>query len=101
MNTFQKWASDQLKSIETALQVRKESPSLYLVDKISYLKAGIWHGDELQYELNIAILDQNEQKTNEILAAMRERDLAGAGTTRTAQEIAAAIVDNELKRSAM
>jgi hypothetical protein len=82
MNTFQKWCSDELKAIETQLRETGTPMSTYLVDKIRHLKAAIWHGDELQYELDIAVLESNEYEINRILLKMRERDLAGEGYTR-------------------
>lgn len=83
MNTFQKWCSDELRSIEIFLQARenKNPISTYLADKIRHLKAGIVHGDELEYDLQMAMLDGNEYEINRILADMRYRDADGAGYT--------------------
>jgi|688.fasta_scaffold1512476_1 hypothetical protein len=82
MNTFQKWCSDELKAIETQLRETGTPMSTYLADKIQHLKAGIRHGDELRYDLDIAVLEGDEYEINRILLEMRERDLAGAGYTR-------------------
>jgi hypothetical protein len=82
MNTFQKWCSDELRSIETQARENKTPLSTYLVDKIRHLKAGVRHGDELEYDLQIAMLDGNECEINRILADMRYRDADGAGYTK-------------------
>ena len=103
--TFEEWALRQLIMIGKILDQTKDEESsentLYLFKKVRALVLALDHGDELQLRLDIAQLEKDDQEIRHILDMMRSRDLDGAGNTRTAQEIAAAIVDNELKRSAM
>jgi hypothetical protein len=103
--SFEEWAFAQLLAIcklNGALDQTKDGKySTYVVEEVRALVLALDHGDELQYRLDIAQLDKDEQEIRHLLDMMRSRDLDGAGNTRTAQEIAAAIADNELKRSAM
>lgn len=83
--TFEEWALSQLLMIcrpDGYLDQTKDGiHSTYLVEKVRALVLALDHGDELEYDLQMAMLDGNECEINRILADMRYRDADGAGYT--------------------
>jgi len=81
--TFEDWVLSQLIMIckpDGYLDKTKDGiHSTYLVEKVRALVLALNHGDELQYRLDIAQLDQDEQEIRHLLEVMRSRDLDGAG----------------------
>jgi len=81
--TFEEWVLSQLLMIckhNGYLDQTKDGiQSTYLVEKVRALVLALDHGDELQYRLDIAQLDQDEQEIRHLLEVMRSRDLDGAG----------------------
>ena len=81
--TFEDWVLSQLIMIckpDGYLDKTKDGiHSTYLVEKVRALVLALNHGDELQYRLDIAQLDQVEQEIRHLLDVMRSRDLDGAG----------------------
>jgi hypothetical protein len=81
--TFEEWALSQLLMIcrpDGYLDQTKDGiHSTYLVEKVRALVLALDHGDELQYRLDVAQLDQDEQEIRHLLDVMRSRDLDGAG----------------------
>lgn len=87
--TFEEWVLSQLLMIckpdgylDQALdQAKNEIHYTYLVEKVRALVLALGHGDELQYRLDIAQLDSDEQEIRHLLEAIKSRDLDGAGVS--------------------
>lgn len=74
------WAINQITQMLTD---RCDGPLTdYEIPRIKALLRLYEDEDELEYELAIAIADNNQRRIDAMKAAIRERDLAGAGVTR-------------------
>lgn len=78
-NYMQKWASEELARMNAEAQPLTDPRRA----KKEALIQAIADGDELEYELSTAIASQPNDVAyiQKLLAAIRERDLAGAGYT--------------------
>jgi hypothetical protein len=73
MNDFTTWARNTLTELE---RPRKGFWSLYRHDHIRILRAAVQHGDELRYDIEMASLDGDAYRWEDLSNQMRQRDAA-------------------------
>jgi len=75
MNDFTTWASNTLAELE-ALTETGALTGVYCHDHIRILRAAVRHGDELFYDIEMASLDGDAYRWEDLSAQMRQRDAA-------------------------
>ena len=72
MSTFQRWASDTLAELEAPTGGGLQS--CHHSDHIRILRAAVRHGDELRYDVEMASLNGDAYRWEELSREMRLRD---------------------------
>ena len=72
MSTFQRWASSTLAELEAPTGGGLQS--CHHSDHIRILRAAVRHGDELKYEVEMASLNGDAYRWEELSREMRLRD---------------------------
>ena len=74
-NEFMQWVCAELAYLEAPM---KDGGvwSCYLSDKVRILRQALLHGDELLYDIEMASLDGDAYRWEELTAEMRMRDAA-------------------------
>lgn len=75
MNDFTTWASKTLAELETLTETSRLT-GVYCHDHIRILRAAVRHGDELLYDIEMASLDGDAYRWEELSREMRLRDAA-------------------------
>ena len=75
MNSFTTWASNTLAELESLTETGRLT-GVYCHDHMSILYAAVRHGDELRYDIEMASLDGDAYRWEELTAEMRQRDAA-------------------------
>jgi hypothetical protein len=73
MNGFTTWARNTLAELEAPIQ-GGGLQSCYHSDSIRILRAAVQHGDELLYDIEMASLDGDAYRWEDLSRQMRQRD---------------------------
>jgi hypothetical protein len=73
MDKFTQWVSAELAELEAPMN-DGGLWSCYLSDKVRILRAAVQHGDELLYDVEMASLDGDAYRWEELTLAIKQRD---------------------------